>query len=472
MKIKKVVLVDPAIPDKIAGAKGPGFREEMEQIGIRYIAASLKKAGYQVSIISQENKTIEQVYAQIREMRPSVIGFTVFTGAYENAEQIARLVKENLNIPTIAGGVHISTDYYNLSRYFDIGVVGEGEETIISILKCLEEEKPISTVKGIAYHSDDGRVIFTGHNERILRLDNITFPVRDVNSLMKLTGQLPRPHDAKGYASLISSRGCQGRCTFCINEKMWRSCYTSRSVKNIVDEIEELNKKGINYFWFGDENFTQDKQRVIAFRVEIFKRQKEGKIGRIYWAVMGRVNNMDDEILRAMKESGCVQVGYGIETADKNILKSYRKGISLDNAKEVIRKTNHMGITTAAYFKIGAINVTYDSLETTKNFILNELEAVRIRIAFVYPFPGTRLREEVDEQDKWISEKHKGWEYATAELPVIKCEVSEADLIRFQSETTEEYYKSERYDSIIQSVIKGDPEMRKTLEDWMKIIGR
>lgn len=153
----------------------------------------------------------------------------------------------------------------------------------------------------------------------------------------------------------------------------------------MVNEIQECLGIGIREFLIYDDTFTIDRERVLNICNEILNRRLD-----IGWDIRARVDNVDEEMLKRLREAGCERIHYGVEAGTNKILKVLKKGITLGQVKEAFRLTKKAGISTLAYFMIGSPTETKeDILETIK--LAKELNPDFAHITITTPFPVTEL---------------------------------------------------------------------------------
>jgi len=456
------------------------FDEIMDPIGLCYVASAVRQAGYEVKLIQQVNSSDDVLLNEIGKFSPDLVGFTAVTANYNRTVQVAKLVKDNMDVVTVIGGIHATTDMRNVADNFDYVIIGEGEESIVELLYSIEHGD-VNSVRGIAFKDEQGRFIFTGRRERIQNPDAIPFPLRDGLEMDKFTPIPPYPSSMDNFASLLSSRACKFNCPYCANEAMWRGTgkgpipVTTRLPENVVDEMEFLKDMyDVNYVWFHDPNFTyRAENRIEDFCRELLKRHLN-----IKWSVMGRVDDIlrgrdlgteeirrAEDLLNLMRSAGCHILSYGVESGEERILKNMRRGITLDKTQKVIELTFNAGIIPVVFFVVGVPAETEDSLNTTKEYA-SQIEAIRYRFAYFYPFIGTRYRLQVDEEQLWLSEEHKSFDLATTEVQTVKCGVEPSCLKNYMDRIENDIYKSEVYKHRLEEFISKHPEQRDTISQW------
>ncbi|HDZ77513.1 MAG TPA: radical SAM protein, partial [Candidatus Omnitrophica bacterium] len=364
----KLLLVNPPFTN-YGGLEGHGGKTPPLNLG--YLAAYVrdkKDTSYQVAILDAEvlNMTFEQISDYVRKEMPAVVGITSSTPVYSNALKIAETCKSiNKNIKVIIGGVHPSALPLAVAKEqsIDFVVLGEGEVTFFELLEAVTGKRPFSEVNGIIF-KDNGRIVQTQTRNLIEDLDSLPFPARDL-----MPHNLYQPPPTKRVSTfkataLTSARGCPYSCNFCSANVVWRRKYRFRSPKNVVDEIEHcINTLGVREFSFTDELFTLKRERAVGICQEIIKRGL-----RIVWVCMCRVGQVDRELLKIMKKSGCREISFGIESGDEQVLETIHKGITLDGAKESIRLVQEVGIRTHTSFMVGNLGEDENTIRRTIEF--------------------------------------------------------------------------------------------------------
>ncbi len=356
-------------------------------LGLAYLAASLEREGHEVRII---DLNIEKVDMGEEIKKYDLIGISVLTVFYNEVKNLIKKIREaDKKIPIVLGGPHITMMTKQVMEENDVNfaVRYEGEETIVELARELEQKKDFSKIKGLAYKDKD-RVIINQDREFNKNLDGIPMPARH---LLKINEYVSYMENEKS-TTILTSRGCPYACVYCCKTegRMWRAM----SAKRVVDEMEEIYKQyNIKVIYIEDDLFTLDKKRVIEICGEIKKRELN-----IKWICISRVDNVDIETLKAMKGAGCIEINYGVESGDEDVLKKVGKGITLEQAENAFRTTKEAGIKTKGYFIIGLPWDTKETVEKTIEFA-TKLNADEIQFSICTPLPGTPLWELAIKED-------------------------------------------------------------------------
>ena len=268
-------------------------------IGLYYVAAMLLEKGVDVEILNWRtiHQTPEKIREILRKKNPDLIGFSILNANRWGAIEIARQAKElNPGVKIVLGGPGATFLWEHLLTHFeeiDFVVLGEGEFPIWNLIRHLENRAlpHPEEVDGIAFRKG-GRPMKTRLPE----------PIRDLD-------RLPDPAKAFTFQHLVSSRGCAWDCAFCGSPQFWGRRIRFHSPEYFVTQIERLHGRGVHFFYFSDDTFTVDKERVIAICRGIMERGLS-----ITWNAISRVDRVDEEILYWMRQAGCIQISYGVES--------------------------------------------------------------------------------------------------------------------------------------------------------------
>jgi len=394
-------------------------------LGLGYIAALLEKNQIPVKIfdLQAENINSKQLKNHLKNLNPQFIGLTATTIEVNSALSLIKSLKdEEIKAKFILGGPHptIMPEEVLNSGLVDIVVRGEGERTMLEIARG----KDLNTIAGISFKRD-GNFVHNPDLPFIEKLDDLPFPayhLLPMGSYRPSIGNYLR----LPAMSMITSRGCPGRCSFCYTG-VFGNKIRMRSPRNIIEEIKFLIKGyGIREISFYDDTFTSLKRRTEEFCQIIIDENID-----VTWSCMSRVDYVEKELLKLMKKAGCHQIGYGIESGDEQILKNINKMISLDAIRRAIKETKENGIDVRAMFMFGNPGETKETLEKTLNFAI-ELDPDIFVFNITVPYPGTA-------QFNWAEEngflKSKDWDQFDLSKVVM-------NLPTVDAETIETFYKT------------------------------
>ena len=361
--------------------------------GLAYIAAVLLKEGYNVEIYNQDKNHYpdEHLTEHLDKNKFDIIGLSIVAGYYQYRKllKISDAINRSKQRPFyIIGGHGPSPEpvFFIKKTQADAVVIGEGEDTIIELMKAIADKKPLNKIKGIAYR--DGEKIAVNERRPLIKdIDSIPFPAYDLFPMdyYRLL-RMPRATNRDFVMPILSGRGCTFRCNFCYRmDKGFRP----RSNGAVIAEIKFLKQKyGITYIAFSDELLMSSIERTVSLCEDFIKAKLE-----IKWNCSGRLNYAKPDVLEIMRKAGCVFINYGIEAMDDQVLKNMKKGLTTDLIIKGIEATLKAGITIGANIIFGNIGDNKETINKGVEFLLNNFddEAEIRTIRPVTPYPGSPL---------------------------------------------------------------------------------
>lgn len=367
----------------------PNWKENpYPPLGLAYIGAVLEKGNDKVKIFDltlDPEKPLEHKIEDILRFSPDVVGISAMSHNYGNALFIASILKK-MDCKIVFGGPHptIMPEEILKKEFIDFVVIGEGEETFSRLCHEIDGSNNYKDIDGLCY-KENGDINIQPRKNYIIDLDKIPFPARHLLDLDKY--KLMDDFGNK-MVTILSSRGCPYRCTYCF-KGLFGIKYRQRSSNNIVEEIRYcVNEYGYKSFYFIDDLFTLDIKRVKDISDKI-------KELDITWQCLARVNNATYEMFRQMKKSGCYKVHFGIESGNQRILDGIKKGIVLDQIKNAVSNCKKAEIRTKGYFMLGMPGDTIQTMNDTI-YLASHLELDDAMFSITTPFPGTELWQSID----------------------------------------------------------------------------
>jgi anaerobic magnesium-protoporphyrin IX monomethyl ester cyclase len=379
-------------------------------LGILYCAGVLRNEGVEVSILDQPAKgfSLDQTVSWVRKEDPDILGFSVLLSAAKEAPKIAERVKaDNPNIIIVFGNYHATFNAERiLKKYPFVDVVsrGEGEYTSLELARCLEKDGNLDEVRGITFRKA-GKIISTPDRPLIKKVDELPFPDRNLTGAQYTSTIFGVKVNTKKFTTLISSRGCPFRCSFCGIRKFARGMWRPRSVENVIEELEFLRSEGYEQFLFADDNFTLNAKRVS----KLCRRMKKAEMD-IEWFCDSRVDHVGYDMFREMVKTGCRCLFFGIESGNQRILDYYKKGITPEQTERAVRKARKAGVDIiVGSFIVGAPDETRREIVNTLQFA-NKLDIDVPDVNILGAHTGTDIWNElvakglIDEEKYWETE--------------------------------------------------------------------
>lgn len=369
----------------------------MPSLGLMYLSASLRRAGYTVRHIDHTFMERREVLEEIERLRPSVIGIYCMITMQDEAFSLAEQVRGKAL--TIVGGPYPSGEPEAFLDHFDLVAVGEGEETIVRVMEHLEDRR-FEEISGLVFKRD-GEVVRGETRGRSKDMSWLPLPYRgDIPNQQYI--QYWRKHWGDATTPLMATRGCPYRCEFC-HKPVFGDLFRARPPESVIEEMQGIAELGYDHVWMSDDLFTLNYKRTM----ELCQKIEEAKLP-LTWECLSRVTQVDRELFGQMKRAGCKRIFFGIESGDEGVLKQMSKGIKPAQAREAVQACVDSGIKAAGFFMVGYLGETQESLLETIRFS-SHLPLDYVSYTIAYPLPGTKFYERVKErrqEGEWHYVRH------------------------------------------------------------------
>lgn len=355
-------------------------------LGIMTLAAFIhSRSAHEVLLLDclPQDLSYAELADRIRAAQPRLVGITAHTHNLVDVHKTALLVKRiDPSIHVVLGGGHVwafPEAAAGLSGV-DSAVRGDGEFTLLELLEALEAGRTLAGIQGLLYQDARGQVVRNPDRPLLHPLDDLPYP--DRKSLGLETYFTPAMRRRRA-TTMITSRGCPNRCTFCSTYKTYRT----RSPRDIVKEIQHcVAEYGIEEIHFVDDIFNQSPQRVIDICQAILD---EGV--KVEWGMKTSCATTTPEMLAAAKAAGCTKIHLGVETGTDEGLRALNKNIDTGIIRQAFKWTREAGITSIAYMMIGCPHEkNREDIYRTVNF-MREVDPDYIVYALMTPYPDTTL---------------------------------------------------------------------------------
>jgi anaerobic magnesium-protoporphyrin IX monomethyl ester cyclase len=370
-------------------------------LGIGYIASYIRSHGYSVALIDCTFMNEKEVIAKAKSLKPRIVGIYSMLSMKESATRLAKQLKPYASLIVAGGPLPTSSPHLFLDN-FDLVVLGEGEETLLDILRTLDNGEPPLKTGGTMYKENKSASVQKIPCRTVKKdLDLLPFPARDLYSHKKYKEYF-RWHHGYTITSMITSRGCPFGCDFC-SRPVFGTSYRGRSPSNIVDEIEKIVPYGYDRIWIADDIFPISEEAGVAICDEIMRRKVD-----VSWECLCRADIMNRKIASKMRKAGCYRVFFGLESGNNEVLKMMNKRLSVEQAKKAVQIIKSQGIKVGAFFILGYPGETNKTILDTMRFATS-LSLDYVSFTVPYPIFGTKLFEKI--KDRVIIEEWKKPQY-------------------------------------------------------------
>lgn len=460
--ISKVMLMTP---------KYTLFKKDVRRcvtpLGLAYLGSYLEKQGYNVKILDIANEGYydveengdfityglrdEEVKKKINEFQPDVAGVScIFSTQAENAKDVLKLVKEvNKDIITLIGGSHPTyalEDILNLD-YVDFVIMGEGELPTSQFLRALNNQEDVSHIKGLGGKINGKRFTYP-EKQYIENLDFLPFPATHLLNMKQYfkinLPQNPYPQ-GKRVVQIMTSRGCSAKCVFCTTTNFWGNRYRSRSAQNVIEEIKWLKERyNIDEIQITDDNFTLNKKRTIEILngIKNFDLKWCAPQGIAVWA-------LNDELLEKMKESGCYQLTFAVESGNQYVLNNIiKKPLKLSKIKPLVKKAQKLGISVHSFAICGLPGEDIKQMYETYNFVKDcGFDSASFFVAT--PLVGSKLLKICQDNNylkKEVEWKERLFKLGNISTPEFEAEEVQELVAKFNREYNNENTRERRFE--------------------------
>lgn len=382
-------------------------------MGVAFLSAVLRNNNYEVSILDAHvaDLSVDEIIQYIAKNNPDIIGVSFTSLLFESAVMLAKAIRRVFpGKIIIAGGYHPTVNPEEVLRIapFDFVIIGEGEKTILELIHVLNSKSSVESlhqIKGLAFWENEA-IIITEPQGLISNIDEIPMPAYD---LLPLAEYSSLASTRTPFVTFIRSRGCPYRCIFCGVQHMFGRGYRCQSPDKTLQEIDVLVKQfGVREILFKDSDFLIKKKNVL----ELCKKLKAKKYDLI-WSCNARVDEIDEEIVEAMKKAGCTMITLGVESGNQQILDALNKDITVAQAETACALIKKSGIKCTVNFMFGNPGETEETIEESLS-LAKRLEADYGNFSFLTAFPGCELYDIAGKNNWFIHEKKDSFGYEQA----------------------------------------------------------
>ena len=392
-------------------------------LGLAYLSAVLEQEGIQCDLYNADflqsdiyanqkelfahygdyklimNQTDHAIWREcvmnILAYHPTWLGFSMYTANVKAVKILSHLIKKTApDVKIVVGGPHVTLAKGKVLEELenvDFAIYGEAEKSLLSLIL----QVPYRKIRGLIFRNQ-GQIVVNGKSPFIENLDELPFPNR--NRFYIINNQ------RIGDRYIMTSRGCPNNCSFCASPVIWERKVRFRSVENIIQELIQMKDLGYTFIQFQDDTFTFRKSRLL----NLLRRMLEEEFD-FQWTCDTRLTNLDNDILTLMKDAGCIRIKAGIESGNRDILRSINKGLTPETVIEKTALIKEVGLSLTAYFMIGfpgeSEEQALDTIELAK-----KIQADYYSLSVVAPYYGTPLYQNFISNDGYKRLKDH-WEY-------------------------------------------------------------
>jgi anaerobic magnesium-protoporphyrin IX monomethyl ester cyclase len=380
--------------------------------GIIQLATYLEKNadGIQVEVLDCNAEKVDwtNLESRLSQLKPDVVACASLAtcNTYAVVRTLETAKRMLPSVLTITGGQHFSaTAEDSLKQYPEIDVIvrGEGEQTLVELIKTRQKQTSLDNILGISYRQGN-KITHNPSRPLIENLENLPFPGYHL-----VKANMPKYHfktmggDNHPYALIEGSRGCNHQCTFCTQWRHWQACWRVKPAKRIADEMAYCYREfGSKFIWLTDDNFGSGK-RPAEIAEEIIARQLPEDVT---WFVQARCDDIirNKDVLPRLRKAGLNWVLLGVENSNPQTLESFKKEITPDEAKTAVKLLKENGIFAHAMIIIGNRKDNRQTIAQLKEFA-DKLDPDFVMFGILTPFPGTEIYSEA-EKNGWITDRN------------------------------------------------------------------
>jgi radical SAM superfamily enzyme YgiQ (UPF0313 family) len=406
---KKVLLIYPPVIKQLPTINISAFDKSIGSyppLGLLYVATYMKAhTDYEVEVLDcfVDSLSFDEIRNEIKERAPDLIGIEAMTHFLVDVIEIAEISKQLFpDVKVVVGGPHASiypvTTVKN--RYVDYTVKGEGEVCFTQLAEAIFEnstEEEIFKIPGVATKLHVSKELKNDSvtTLAISDLNTIPYPDRTLVDHSKYSSIFA---DKGTFTTLMTSRGCPFKCIYCDRLGIEFRPVTS---ENFLKEVKEAVDMGLSNFFIHDDTFTVNKQRVR----DICNALISEKV-KIKWEARSRVDCVDYELLKLMKQAGMSRMSFGVESGNEKVLATLKKGIRLSRVEEVFKWCKELRITAFADFMIGSPGEGIKEIDDSIRFI-RKIKPDYVQFSITCPYPATELYQQaldrkIIKSDVWL----------------------------------------------------------------------
>ncbi|HEX8366391.1 MAG TPA: radical SAM protein [Allosphingosinicella sp.] len=348
-------------------------------LGLAYLAAAVRAAGHEVILLDGKLDMLsaDEICDRAVAAGADIVGLTCMTVEFPMVVRIASRIRARSAVPIVVGGAHVNAvkqQALEECAAIDFACVGEGEYALNELIAAIGGEGALEEITGLCWRRG-GEIVVNPTRPYPKDYDLLPFPAWD---MFKVSTQIP----------VLTHRGCPYRCTFCGHNSGFKTRF--RSVGNVVAElryaVETFKPEVIR---FEDETFGLDLKRTKEIIAGIIEHKLHRKVT---FSAQTRVDRVDAEFMKLLREANFETLELGVESGNPDVLKSIKKGITLDQVDRAVKLAKAENLSVWCKFILGHPNETRSTIRDTIRYIAR-LNPQRLSVSIMTPFPGTPIHE-------------------------------------------------------------------------------
>jgi len=358
-------------------------------LGILAISAYLEREGFVTEVFDATFESLGSFQRLVQEKKPPVVGVYVNMMTKFACMKMIRIARETGAFVIVGGPepAYYAEDF--LENAVDAVVVGEGEVTVREILERRRAgETNMRDIAGVVYRGEEGRVVRNRHRDLLPELDALPQPDRSKIDLRRYVAAWRNRHSYSSL-SVVTMRGCPYACKWC-SHGVYGESYRRRSPALVVDELETLRAAyNPDAFWFADDVFTINHPWFFEFQRELRRRDV-----RIRYECITRADRMNEEIVLALRDTGCTRVWIGSESGSQKILDAMARRVTTGQIRTMTTLAQRHGIEVGMFLMLGYRGETRKDIEETVRHVRHACPDI-VLTTVAYPIKGTAYYNEI-----------------------------------------------------------------------------
>jgi len=374
-------------------------------LGLLYIAAYLKRAGFTVDLYDTTLGRREELFARLAQEPGGVLGIYTNLMTRRPVLDIIREAKAHRWTVILGGPESANYPAEYLGRGADIVVIGEGEETLTELLPELADRgvHRLHGIRGVVFRDEEGKILTNPERPQIPNLDDLPWPDRAIVDIPQYI-DIWRKHHGMGSVNLITARGCPYKCRWC-SHAVFGFSHRRRGFIDCADELEFIQDTyHPDQVWYADDVFTMNHAWLFHYAAELKRRNL-----LIPFETISRADRMmKEEVLATLAKMGCYRIWIGSESGSQRILDAMERGVTIEQVQWVTRVAQQYGMQVGMFLMWGYEGETLEDIEATIEHVKQANPDIFLTTV-AYPIKNTPYYDTVAERVVL----HKAWEDAT-----------------------------------------------------------